>query len=270
MLLVVSLAPAAGAMELSQPPAAASSATSTVALPVFLDAARLPDFQDAWRAHFGLVVQAATTPVVPVTADAEAVAISEARQTLTRGEQVSTEAATVRDRAEALSRRFAADPDGTSAPTPDPSPAPVSPEDATVTETASVEPAASEAAPVEATAEAPAQLQNVSATINVPAGGDLPPPSMVGGPRVEDTAASEAAPVIEDMAKEPAVGAKRAATLPPPVRRVAQTPPEAPGFFASVFPGSGSSAEETPRPDDPDKNPLMPRELRSLGWNAQP
>ncbi len=125
LLLAAGLAPAAGAMELGQASAPAST-VSTIALPAFLDAGRLAALRDAWRAQSNRAAVAAT-PVSLVSGDTDAAAIEQARQTLTHGEQVSRQAVAVRDRAEELSRRFAGDPDGASAPTPDPSPAPVAP-----------------------------------------------------------------------------------------------------------------------------------------------
>lgn len=276
MLLALGAAPLANAMELGQ--GATPSSSSPVAsftMPMFLDGARLPDMQEAWRAHFKSLESAAasagTAPPEP-----EAATIDEAHQMLTRAEQVSRDAADVRDRAEALSRRFAADgSDGTASPLPEPMPAPVASPDGVVTETAGV---SVEEAPNQ---EAQAQVQKASASAGSLAAGDnIAPASMLGGPAADQSPAAnaaptadgapaaDAAPVIEDMAKKPQPRAKISSPTPPARRVVVQTARESPGFFASIFSGSGSSEAEATSTDAPDK--ILPREIRSFGWNSQP
>jgi hypothetical protein len=260
MLLVVGSASTAGALDPGKPAGPASDVTPALTLPIFLDAARLPALQAAWRTRCGAVAVAA--PIVAAPGDQDAGTIVEARQTLTRAEQVTNEAVAVRERAEALSRRFAISAnDGGSAPAPDPEPVPVASPDAVITERASITP---EAAPAAAAAEAAAEIQNASATASNSA--EIAPASMLGGPGVEQASAADPAPVIEDMATKPVVQQAKRPLVSAPARKVAQTVPESRGFFASIFSGSGD--ETAPKPDEPDKN--LPVELRSFGWNTQP
>jgi hypothetical protein len=259
LMLAIGSASTASAGDQVQPAGSTPEVTSGLTLPIFLDAARLPALQAAWRSRFGDGGIAVAAPIVAKSSDPEAGIIVEARQTLTRAEQVTNEATAVRERAEALSRRFAISADDVgSAPVPDPDPASAA-SPAAVTETAST---TIEAAPSEAASESPAQVQQVSATVDN--SGDMAPASMLGGPAVGEAPDSGAAPVIEDMAK-PVQQAKRI-PLDVPERRVVQTAPQSRGFFASIFSGSGD--DSAPKPDDPEKN--SPLELRSFGWNAQP
>lgn len=264
------------AMDAGQSAPSGSEITPAVSLPIFLDAARLPALQAAWRTRFGGGDVAVAAPIVEQPVEAEAKTIDEARQTLTRAEQIMNESAAVRERAEELSRRFAisAD-DGRASQAPDPDPAPASPpppDSVVVTETASVAPAPSAAPDVaagEPQTEAPAQIQKASATAGIAASGDMAPVSMLGGPRVEEPA--EAAPVIEDMATKPQPQAKRAAVVPAP-RRVVQASSQSTGLFG-IFSSWGSTEEEpeaAKKPTDPDRDPMLPREIRSFGWNTQP
>lgn len=275
VLLAVGSAPAVMAMDAGQSAPTGSTPTPALSLPIFLDAARLPELQAAWRTRFGGSDVSVAAPIAEQPAEPETRTIDEARQTLTRSEQIMNQSAAVRDRAEELSRRFAiSSDDGSASPAPDPDPAPVSEPDSIVTETASVtsEPAPEAAPPVSATDEAPPQIQKASATTSLAASGDTAPASMLGGPPVEKPA--EAAPVIEDMAAPPKVTAKRpaAAAAAPAPRRVVQATTQSTGLFG-IFSSWGSSEPEpevAKKPTDPDKDPMLPREIRAFGWDTQP
>lgn len=255
LLLAIGAVPAAGAAELGQTSSAASEVSPALSLPIFLDAARLPDMQAAWRTRFGSDITVAA-PVAPVS-DPEAGTIIEARETLTRAEQVTVEAAAVRERAEELSRRFAVTADGSVAAAPaaalDPIPAPVAGPESP--ETASIN--------TDAAAEAlPAQIQQVSATVSAQTSGDIAPASMLGGPRVEEAAADEAASVIEDMATKPAKAVAKG-----PVAAAAARVPEQKAGPRITQPVIVEASSSQPKPD---MHILMPSELRAFGWDSQP
>lgn len=254
MLLVIAVAPVAGAMELSQGAAPGSEPSSSFAFPMFLDGARLPDLQEAWRTRFGADENPAPSAANGAS-DPEATAIDAARQVLTRAEQVTRDAAAVRDRAEALSRRFAdSHPDGTSSPTPDPAPAPVAPEGDTSTETASItSPTDQTPVPVAEPVAAPADV----------------PVDAAAGAAAERTAAAvpsaDDAPVIEDMATKPAKAGRRYTPEAAPRQPVQATVHDAPGAsgLLNVHPVAPGG---TPGPD---QSSLMPSELRAFGWGSQ-
>ena len=52
MLMATSLVSGATAMEINQQRAPATVEAPAFTMPTFLDGARLPDLQEAWRAHF--------------------------------------------------------------------------------------------------------------------------------------------------------------------------------------------------------------------------
>ena len=274
VLVATSFVSGAGAVDINQPRSQATSEAPAFALPSFLDTTRLPDMQDAWRALSGEASPPATAEPMkvgaplPTTDDA---ALERAREAMTRAEQVSRDAAAVRARAEELSRRFSITAEGSDAPAaPAPDPAPATTPDNPVTETASITDAAlPEAAPV-----APANAQQISATVGASPAGDIAPAAMPGGPRAEqEESASDPAPVVEDMATKAAPPLKRppANIAPHRVTRTAPPAPQSPGFFASIFAGSESPEEAAAsNAGEPDRDPMMPRELRSFGWNTQP
>ena len=217
---------------------------------MFLDGARLPDFQDAWHAHFASRAASAT-----VSPDPDTAAINEARQTLSRAEQVDREAVAVRERAEELSRRFAVDGEGTSAPAPDPGSEPASSDEPAVTETASISPASDDGAPVPA--------EPVAATVDENAA----PRTAVVEQSVADAAPADDAPVIENMAATtPAKPAKRHSA--PLAMRAGLQPAIVEAGVASPLPGGLLRVD--PAAPKPDPNPSMPTELRAFGWNSQP
>ncbi len=232
MLVVTSLVSGAAAMEINQQRAPSTGDAPAFTLPAFLDGDRLPDLQDAWRAHFGdqsdaAVVQPASEGVSPQP--------DMTQQTTTRGEQTSREAAAVRTRAEELSSRFGAGAESAGGGT-------TAGEAGPPTETASVNAGADAAEPGQPVAEqvlAPAEDGVVS----------------------EVVAPSDDAPVIEDMGAKPAKGAKRntaAATARQPEQTVARTAP------------AQALIKVDPAAPKPESDPMMPTEIRAFGWNAQP
>lgn len=256
ILLMIATAPAAGAMELSQGGAPGSDPSSGFAFPMFLDGARLPDLQEAWRARFGTdegpAASAATRSYDPV-----ATTIDAARQALTRAEQVTRDAAAVRDRAEALSRRFAdSHGDGASSPTAaSPVTDPVTESEAP-TETASINP--------------PADQMPVPVAEQGAAPSDVPVDAAAGSPMEQTAAAAPSAtddaPVLEDMATEPAKIGRRDTSRVAPRAPVQATVHDAPGAsgLLKVHPVAPSRAP------GPDQSTLMPSELRAFGWSSQP
>ena len=240
-LLATTLASTAFAMEPTPTPTPSTPAPA-VSLPVFLDVSRLPDMQEAWRARFNDAdtSQATAATVTPVAAPKPDTAVLDtSREAISRAEQVSREAAAVRSRAEELSRRFTADPNATSDPPAAAQPAP--------TETAAIDQGASEAPAANDQVLAPpdGEFTQVEPAVDVP---------------VRKQAAAIDAPVIEDMATVPPMGVTRRPTAPS-LRQAAQ---------------SAARRAYVPKPvaDDastkPDEDPMMPTQLRSFGWAAQP
>ena len=110
MLMATSLVSGASALEINQQRAPSTEGAPAFTLPAFLDVARLPDMQDAWRrARFGNASDdAAVQPAGEVTTSTPEAVLDAAQRAMTRAEQASREAAAVRVRAEELSRRFGA------------------------------------------------------------------------------------------------------------------------------------------------------------------
>src|SRR5262245_8136795 len=105
-IMVATLASGASAMDLGPQPAPGGDEAPALQLPAFLDIARLPDMQEAWRLHSGGGLTPASAEVATETPEAQdESALQTARAALTRAEQVSRDAAAVRERAEELSRR---------------------------------------------------------------------------------------------------------------------------------------------------------------------
>ncbi len=233
VLVVAGLASAAAAMELNQSPAPASAEAPAFVLPAFLDDARLPDLQEAWREHFSAVTTAADP--APPASTPEGSALETASDALTRAEKVSIEAVSVRERAEELSRRFGAEAAETK------TAAPGAP-----TETASIDKdggAADATPPVIEHELAPASDE---ATVI----GEAP-----ATPMRKAAAMTDDAPVIEDMATKPVARAKSSA----PARQAA----------AGRKPLAVRTVVDT-GPPKPQETTLIPTELRALGWSAQP
>lgn len=263
LFVSVIAAPIACAQETAQQSSPVSESVPAITLPAFLDAARAADFEAAWRGRFASASVAAARPI----RDPEGSTIDKARATLSRAEQMSVTAAAVRDRAEELSRRFAAEAEATAA-----AAAATRAADevvATVTPTATSPAETGSVAAVPAAAatdgDAQAQLTQVSAQVDPPATASIAAPvSMLGGPPIEDEpTANSAAPVIEDMAAKPAKTAKRPVSA---TRAQAETRPATPKSLSR----ESYSLAVSPSPTQPDQNIMMPTELRAFGWGSQP
>ena len=243
MLMATSLVSGANALEINQQRAPSTGGAPAFTLPAFLDVARLPDMQDAWRARFGDASDAAAVQpagdVTPPAPDTEtAPLLDTAREAMTRAEQAGREAAAVRARAEELSRRFGA---GGAESAADMGAAAAAPP----TETASINSDANAADTAQPAVEhvlAPAE--------------ESPAPDT-------DAASTNKAPVIEDMATKPAKPVKRYTAPVPSRQAVQQTAAESASTAKSILKVDPAA----PKPED---DPMLPSELRSFGWNAQP
>jgi hypothetical protein len=230
MLLATSLVSGATAMEINQQRAPATSEAPAFTLPAYLDGERLPDLQQAWRTHFSGTNARASAQADGVAATTAAdAALNAAQQAMTRAEQASREAAQVRVRAEELSRRFGA--------------------------------GAAEHAPTETAA---IDTQNNSAAAAEPAVEHVLAPVDDEAAPPEASAATDDAPVIEEMATPPIKKPVKRVSAPIPSRQAARTvaPQSAP---VSIGP-----LRVDPAAPKPESDPMMPTELRSFGWNAQP
>jgi len=247
MLASVGLALEAGAMELSQQPAPATSQSRGFALPSFFDVTRLPDLQAAWREHFGT----AGTPALAAPMGVGA------RDIAAESEQDS-----VRTRAEELSRRFAIGADGADASAAETvtATAPIA-TDATAsnsgiapTETASIH--INSSADVASTDQALPRAKTADGVNSRPAAQKIStsPPAKSAG--------IDNAPVIEDMATK-SVG--RASRSPVPARRIEQ-PASSPTLLMAI----GGLFVSDPEAPEPEGATMLPTELRSFGWSAQP
>lgn len=277
LLLAACLASGVSALEVGQTPAPAGD-TPSFGLPAFLDGARLPDLQEAWRAHFGSAQATPTAPAVaePTSTPAPAptpetvsheepaaspdpaadAAIESARAALTRAERATDKAASVRARAEDLSRRFGAG-DAAAAP---PAAEPTSAGDDITTGATAAPGADTETAAQGASAEtaAPSDGAEAAAPAEVPA--DQPATAV-------ETTATAAAPAPADVAsddKSKASSLMRAGLAPASVgpSAVAARKPATPTRSAGTAPpAEAKSASGTD---------LMPTEIRAFGWNSQP
>jgi hypothetical protein len=229
MLVATSLVSGATAMEINQQRAASTGNRSAFAMPAFLDGARLPDLQDAWRAHFSGQGDAA---VVQPASEMAPSGPEVAQQPVVHAGQTGSEASAVRTRAEELSSRFGADTQSAAGGVEANAP----------TETASINTDANAAEPVQPVAE------------------KVLAPAADGA--VSDVAASpNDAPVIEDMGTRPVKAAKRD-TAAAPIRPTVQTAVRTGPVQALI--------KVDPTAPKPDTDPMMPSQLRSFGWNAQP
>lgn len=244
MLMATSLVSGASALEINQQRAPSTEGAPAFTLPAFLDGARLPDMQDAWRARFGNASDdAAVQPAGEVTTSTPEAALDAAQQAMTRAEQASRDAAAVRVRAEELSCRFGA---------------------------GGAEFAA-DMAPADAAA--PTATASINTDAN-PADGAQPVVEQVLAPADEraapDTVAAskDDTPVIEDMAAKPA---KPANAAKPAKRTIASAPQRQP-VQAAVQNGAPAKKLLTadPAAPPPEPDPMLPNEIRAFGWNAQP
>ncbi len=82
MLMATSLVSGASALEINQQRAPSTEGAPAFTLPAFLDGARLPDMQDAWRARFGNASDdAAVQPAGEVTTSTPEAALAGYRST---------------------------------------------------------------------------------------------------------------------------------------------------------------------------------------------
>jgi hypothetical protein len=255
ILLAMGLISGAGAMELTQSPGPSSPEAPGFSLPAFLDGARLPDLQEAWRAHFGAVeapaAAAAADAAAPIagpesssSSGPDAAALQAADAAVARAEEAGREAATVRERAEELSRRFDAGTTEAAAPSIDSSVVP--------TETAATGASSGTGdTPDPAAEQAPTPPAQESAAVEQPA----PPPAKNAASDNND------APVIEEMARKPAKRVKRAAA---PQQQTAQTAAH------KTPPAATDLPKVDPEASKPESDPMLPDQLRAFGWNAQP
>ncbi len=246
MLMATSLVAGASALEINQQRAPSTDGAPAFTFPSFRYVAHLPDMQDAWRrARLGKVSDdAAVQPAGEVTRLTQEAVLDAAQRAMTRAEQATREAAAVRERAEELSRRFGAG--GAE------SAADVAPADVTVpTATASI--------------NTDANLTDVAQPVE-----HLLAPADERAAHDSIVAWKDSTRVIEDM---PAKPAKPANTKPakPAKRSIASPRPRQP-VQAAVQ--NGAPAEKLLAVDfavpPPDSDPMLPREMRAFGWNAQP
>jgi hypothetical protein len=233
MLVATSLVSGATAMEINQQRAPSNGDGPAFTLPAFLDGARLPDLQDAWRAHFSDQSDAAVVQPASEVATPEP---DVAQQPVTRAEQTNRDAAAVRTRAEELSSRFDAGAESAAG-------------DATA-----VRPVApAETASTNADANTAEPGQPVVEQVLAPAEDAVP---------TEVVATTGDAPVIEDMGTKPPKPAKRNTAAPPARPAVQQT--------AVRAPPAKSLIKVDPAAPKPEADPMLPSEIRAFGWNAQP
>jgi hypothetical protein len=230
MLLATSVVSGATAMEINQQRAPATSEAPAFTLPVFLDGERLPDLQQAWRTHFSDTSEAAPAQAAGVAATIEADAALNAAQ------QAMT-------RAEQAGREAAE--------------VRVRAEELSRRFGAG----ATEQAPTETAA---IDTQNNSAGATEPAVEHVLAPADDEAPPPEASAATGDAPVIEEMATPPVKKPVKRVSAPIPSRQAVQTVARQ---SASVVTGPLRVDPAAPKPET---DPMMPSELRSFGWNAQP
>ena len=249
VLMATSLVSGANPLEINQQRAPSTARAPAFTLPAFLDVARLPDMHDAWRARFGDASDAAAVqPTGDVTPPAPnggtAPLLGTAREAMTRAEQAGREAAAVRARAEELSRRFGAG-------------------------------GAEAAADMAAAVAAPTETASINSEANAadtaqPAVEHVLAPADEHAPHDSIDAWKDSTRVIKDMPAKPskpantkpAKAAKRgiASPLPrQPVQAAVQNGAPAKKLLAVNF-----------AVPPPDSDPMLPREMRAFGWNAQP
>jgi hypothetical protein len=248
----------APAMEASQPPSSTpSSSPSGGSLPSYIDSARLPGLQEAWRPRDS--VPASATPAADGTSTstptpaADDATLAAAKAAMLRAEQAGREAAAVRQKAEELSRRFGTDS------------ATAAPAGAADAATGSIEPqaplipaAALGASPTSdpddgAAATAPETVEPGRSTADAMPNGQPAP-----------AAATQAAPLrmrgtVTEDGGATADRSKGAPSAPPPRSKTAtsESAPAAP-------PGSKTT------PGTSSKVDVMPASIGAFGWDSQP
>ena len=246
MLMATSLVSGASALKINHQSAPSTNGTPAFTYPSFRYVTHLPYMQDAWRrARVSNVSDdAAVQPGGEAATSTPEAVLDAAQQAMTRAEQASREAAAVRERAEELSRRFDA---GGAESTADAAPAEVTVPTATAPINTNANPS-DVAQPVEHSL-APADERAAHDSI---------------------AAWKDSTRVIEHVPTKPA---KAANTKPAMAakRRIASPPPRQP-MQAAVQNGSPDNSliavDFAVPPTDSD--PMLPREMRAFGWNAQP
>lgn len=272
LLMATCLASGVSALEVGQTPAPAGN-TPSFGLPAFLDGARLPDLQEAWRAHESEpqrtpAAEPAVTPAPTPTSEtvsheepatspdpASDAAIESARAAITRAEQATDKAANVRTRAEDLSRRFGAGDAPASPAAAEPTSAvgdgittgatPAPGDGITTGATPAPGDGAETAAPAEAPVDQPATAVETTATAAEPASADA-----------ASDEKSNASPRRLMRA-----GLTPAAVLPSTA--AAERKPATP-------PARSAGTEPAAEPKPPSGSDPMPLEMRAFGWNSQP
>jgi hypothetical protein len=243
MLMATSLVAGASALEINQQRAPSTAGAPAFTYPSFRYVA--PDMQDAWaRAHLGKVSDdAAVQPAGESATSTPEAVLDAAQRAMTRAEQASREAAAVRERAEELSRRFDA---GSAESTADVAPAEVT-------------------------------VPTVTASINTNANpSDVAQPAEHSLAPADERAAHDSIAAWKDSTRViehmPTKSAKPANTKPAKAtkRSIASPPPRQP-LQAAVQ--NGAPAKKylaVALAPPPDSDPMLPREIRAFGWNAQP
>ncbi len=262
LLMAMCLASGVSALEVGQTPASVDN-TPAFGLPAFLDGARLPDLEEAWRAHASEpqgtpAAEPAVTPTTTPTPTPESVsheepaaspdpasdaAIESARAAITRAEQATDKAANVRTRAEELSRRFGA----------------------------------GDAAASPVAAEPTSAAGDGITTGATPAPGDGAEAAATGQPPVDQPAAAvETTAKAAEPASDDAASDEKSNASPRPLMRADQSP-------AAVLPSAATAERRPATPparsagSEPSVEPKpasgadpMPLEMRAFGWNSQP
>jgi hypothetical protein len=240
---------AAQAIEPAQTRASTKSLPA-LSLPAFLDDERVPDLQEAWQAQVHVPQEASraeadNVPKAPAAKDP----MSAPRAAMQRADEESGEAANVRQRAEELSRRF-----GAAGPASEPV--------GSIERPSPAAPSATGAAP-----EPPTRGRNVV----------VAPLDTGAGDKANAKAAALGAPVPATT-KKVDMGQKLRLAAPPPARKVPPNPVRAPRGTASISeppskvggpPTRSAPARKTPPKVDVTGD-VLPTQLRSFGWNAQP
>jgi hypothetical protein len=240
MLMATSLIAGASALEINLQRAPSTTGAPAFTYPSFRYVAHPPDMQDAWRrARFGNVGghDAAVQPVAEATTSMPEAVLDASQRAMTRAEQASRAAAAVRERAEELSRRFGAG----------------------GAESASDVVLADVAIPL------------ATASINTDPNSDVAQPAEHLLAPADERAAhnsivawKDSTRVIADMPAKPAKPtntkpAKAAKRSIASVRAAVQNSAPAIKLLAVDF-----------AVPPPESDPMLPREMRAFGWNAQP
>ncbi len=254
----------APAMEASQPSASTPSLSPAGgSLPSYIDSARLPGMQEAWRPRDS--APASATPAADGTSTptpaADDATLAAAKAAMLRAEQAGREAAAVRQKAEELSRRFGTD-SATAAPAAAADAAPTPADD---TATGSIEPQAP-LIPAAALGASPPSDPADGAAATAPETVEPGRSAADAKPNRQATpaAATQTAPLrmrgtVTEDGGATADRSKVAPSAPPPRSKTAtsETVPAAPPG-AKTTPGASSKAD------------VMPASIGAFGWDSQP